>query len=158
MGLSEDDLRIIDSLVAIRGRPEMYLRGGVASAADLARRVADDAKLLGAQSVEVEELADWWLIGGDRDWCKLGRDRPTNPLELFRRAWPFIEAGDNSMRSEILIAAFAKDVFTVSQGILEIVQGAGPEDELLEKVATGRWTRVIGFRLPPPAGASSATR
>jgi hypothetical protein len=144
---SEQDIKAVDAVSAIRNHPQMYLGKRVVSAGMLARRVADDARLLGCALVEIDEREDWWLVGADLDWLGLGQHRPSDPLELFRRAWPFLEAGDNAMRSEVLVAAFAQDVFTTTACNIQFIQGAAPSLLLREWIAGRGCRRVIGFRM-----------
>ncbi len=147
---SEQDIKLIDALSVIRSQPLTYLRQRVVTADVLAFRVADDARRLGCEPVEVVEHEGCWLVGAGDDWCIKGRHVPSDVLELFRRAWPFPEAGANSMRSEVLVAAFARDVFTGSADDIQVVQGAEPGETMREWIAARRWRRVIGFRMDRP--------
>jgi hypothetical protein len=144
---SEQDVNAVDALSVIRNHPQMYLGERVVTAGMLARRVADDARLLGCELVEIDEREDWWLVGADLDWLSLGQHPPSDPLELFRRAWPFLEAGDNSMRCEVLVAAFAQDVFTATACNMQFIQGAAPSFMLRQWIAGRGSLRVIGFRM-----------
>jgi hypothetical protein len=147
MKWSERDIRPVDALAVIRANPRLYMGEPVVTAAGLSARVADDARILGCLPVEVEEHEDWCLVGAGADWCKFGRHAPADALDLFRRAWPFLEVGANSIRSEILVAAFACDVFTGSSDGVQVVQGAEPENSVRQRVAPRLSRRVIGFRM-----------
>ena len=96
--------------------------------------------------------AGWYLVGSDLDWCRIGRFLPSDPLELFRRSWPFPEAGVNSIRSEIVVAALAEDVFTGTGGERQIVRGGEPPPQFWGLAAGRGWRRVIGFREGDQAG------
>ena len=146
MRWTEDDLRVVDPLKMIRDRPGMFLPDGDRGTG-LAKHLEEEARLLGAAWVQVERLADWYLVGSDMDWCRVGRFRPSDPLDQFRRAWPFPEAGVNSIRSEILVTAFAEDVFTGTASERRIVQGGEPPPQVWELVESRGWRRVVGFRL-----------
>lgn len=150
MRWTEDDLRVVDPLRMILDRPGRFLPDGDRGAS-LAKHLEEDARLLGAGWVQVERLADWYLVGGDMDWCRVGRFRPADPLDLFRRAWPFSEAGVNSIRSEIVVAALAEDVFTGTASERQIVQGGEPPPQVWELAERRAWRRVVGFRMSNPA-------
>ena len=51
----------------------------------------------------------WWVVVADVDWLA-SAGRPLS--ELFSTIVPFPGAGDNSMRSEVLLGAFAEQVLT----------------------------------------------
>jgi hypothetical protein len=150
MKWTSDDLRVIDPLKIIRERAGKFLPDGDRGTS-LAEHLDEDARLLGAGSVQVERLADWFLVGGDMDWCRVGRFRPSDPLDLFRRAWPFPEAGVNSIRSEIVVAALAEDVITGTVNERRDVQGGEPPSQVWELAESRGWRRVIGFRMGDPA-------
>src|SRR2546423_2717418 len=103
-------MRTIDPLDHIRGNREMYLPGGRCEPAYLATRVADDALTLGASRVELLHHQDWWIIAANADWMALPKS--CGVRELFDRVVPFPESGVNSMRSEVLLSAFADEVLT----------------------------------------------
>ena len=150
MKWTSDDLRVVDPLEMIRDRAGMFLPDGDRGMS-LAKHLEADARLLGAGWVQVERLGDWYLVGSDTDWCRVGRFHPSDPLDLFRRAWTFPEAGVNSIRSEIVVTALAEDVFTGTASERQIVQGGEPPPQVWGLVQSRTWRRVIGFRMGNPA-------
>lgn len=115
-------IRVIDDAVGhIRGHPGMYLPDGWASpACYLARQLACDAHVLGAACVQSSRSADWWWVAADRDWIA---DAPFGIHELFTRIVAFPRAGVNSMRSDVLLTAFAEQVVTVAKGGRDVIRG-----------------------------------
>jgi catechol 2,3-dioxygenase-like lactoylglutathione lyase family enzyme len=72
---------------------------------------------------------------------------PASEDELFARLLAFPEAGDNSCRAEVLIAAFAHDVITGSRGSTRVVQGQVSADDAIYSVLGQTSTeRFVAFR------------
>src|SRR5690349_4433092 len=103
-------MKTLDPVTHVRDNPAMYLRGGRRDAVELARQLAGDAIYLGAKRAQILEVNGWLLVAADIDWMK---DRDVR--ETFQQIVPFTEAGVNSMRSEILLTAYADDVFTADE-------------------------------------------
>jgi hypothetical protein len=105
---TEADLRVLDDpLDWIRARPGMFFTQGVFSPEAAASEIVGEALVCQVTEVTVTRLADWWIISGAQDWL------PSGAAETpFRRIVPFPEAGANSMRAEVLLTAFCRDVVT----------------------------------------------
>src|SRR5690348_11695923 len=114
-------MRTIDPLEHIRANREMYLPGGRCDPAYLATRVAEDALTSGAKRVEILHWQDWWVVAADSDW--MARCCSGDVRELFDRVVPFPESGVNSMRSEVLLSAFADEVVTGGPGEGAVIKG-----------------------------------
>jgi hypothetical protein len=71
------------------------------------------------------------------------------PLKAFQQIVPFPEAGANSMRSEILLSAFAEVTITIGpEGCSEIVGHVDRNDPVwAEMKKRKQWRRVIAFRV-----------
>ena len=139
-------MRTIDPVEHIRNHPELYLPGGRADAAFLAKRLADDARLLGAARVEWSHDECWWWVAADRDWMDAEAAVPMR--DAFVRIVPFPEAGANSMRSEVLLTAFAEQVVTAADGVRECVKGdVADADPVWRLLPSSGWARVVAFRL-----------
>jgi hypothetical protein len=106
-------LKTINAIDHIRTHREMYFPDGKVSPRTLARRLVDDALILGATRCGCLNRDDWWLVWADKDWLDVSPDGGL--LALFSKIVPLPEAGVNAMRSEILLTAFADDVL-VSEG------------------------------------------
>lgn len=139
-------MRTLDPIAHIRSHPGMYLPGGVASPADLASRLSADALLLGASRTLVVHDGEWWAVAADADWFS---PAPIPADELFRRIVPFPEAGVNSMRSEVLLTAFADDVLTWGEDDApHRVKGAADDwQRVRTRFPDGNWKRVVVFKL-----------
>jgi len=139
-------VRTIDPVEHIRSHPDLYLPGGRADPALLASRLAGDALMLGAERVEVSHDGCWWWVAADRDW--MGTNAAVTAREAFERIVPFPEAGVNSMRSEVLLTAFAERVVTVAVGARECIKGnVADADQIWRVLPTAEWARLVAFRL-----------
>src|SRR5256885_1322137 len=139
-------MKTLDPIAQIQANPQMYLRGGQVDGVDLARQLAGDAIYLGAKRVQIMEVNDWLLVAADLDWIK--KSAQTGINDVFSRIIPFPQAGVNSMRSEVLLGAFADDVFTADTSGHEIVKGQAPKDSDVYRAAKEEnWARVVAFRV-----------
>ena len=150
-------MKIIDPIEHIRSHPDMYLWGGSASPSDLASRLTADALLLGASRTLVVHTDQWWAVAADVDWLA---GAVVSADALFGRIVPFPQAGVNSMRSEVLLTAFADDVVTWSEGDRpRRVKGAEADWTVVHaKIADASWRRVIAFRLQPTGAGAPSSR
>jgi hypothetical protein len=73
-------------------------------------QLVSDILALGIADFAVASFEDWRLVGSDTDWLRLGSAQVGAPLELFNRVVPLIEAGQNSVRHEVVVHAFAEQV------------------------------------------------
>ncbi|HEY7116786.1 MAG TPA: hypothetical protein VH475_09380 [Tepidisphaeraceae bacterium] len=139
---------VADALTHLRAHPEFYLPGGRLEPSDFATRLAGDALALGATRTLAVHHHDWWAVAADTDW--LVAIPQVAPRELFQRIVPFPQAGANSMRSEVLIAAFADDVVTWTNGVLEVLKGRSEGLESPRMIPNdGTWRRAVAFRFEP---------
>ncbi len=139
-------MKAIDPIEHIRANPRLYLNSEGTDPAELATRLAGDALTLGATRTLVVHHDDWWLVAADFDWIK---SPAISIRELFNRVIPFPEAGVNSMRSEVLVSAFADDVVTSNGGSSEVLKGVSAGHESLSVPNDPSWARVVAFRLAP---------
>jgi hypothetical protein len=139
-------MRTIDPIEHIRGHPDLYLPGGRADPAYLASRLAGDALMLGAGRVELSHDGCWWWVAADRDW--MDHDQAFPGRDAFSQIVPFPEAGVNSMRSEVLLTAFAEQVVAVVDGARKRVKGElADADQVWRVLPSTGWARVVAFRL-----------
>ena len=70
--------------------------------------------------------------------------------ELFSRIVPFPQAGANSMHSEVLVTAFARDVVTWDRQEPCIIKGDILAHEEMRDIikSNPHWRRVVAFRMP----------
>jgi hypothetical protein len=127
----------------------MFLRSGRANGRELAESLVDDALILTGGPVTVVRRGEWWLVGCEEDW--MARQSSGSVDDLFAKIVPFPEAGPNSMHSEILLMAFAKEVLIKEDATLRAVKGlVAADDEVWDILRSApHWRRAVAFRLEP---------
>lgn len=131
MRYSAADIKWLNNPVEwIRSRPDMFLRGGF-HAADMAGRLAGDALIIGALKVVITRHAAWHVISADVDWLSIQPSCHVEPRQAFFQIVAFPEAGVNSMRSEVLLTAFASKVIAASLQDRFTVKGDVAQDDAI---------------------------
>ena len=138
------DLNIVDPLAFVRSHPERFFPAGI-TASRLADYLMGTALEVGACDVTALRHRDWWVVGSSDDWLGLGRI-PAPVHELFSRVIALPEAGQNSIRAEVLVMAFAHDVVVASATTIETLAGIGDSGWLRELLLERGWQRAVAFR------------
>jgi hypothetical protein len=138
---------ISDPVSYVRGRPDLFLDPNIPRDIGLVKWLLTDILVLGGQEICVKRYEDWWLVGSSMDWL-----RPPVGLSLqdmFSRIIPLPQAGDNSMRSEILLAAFCEEVVVLGPDSDLTIKGkSGKIEEIRSFVSTAcPLERVVAFRI-----------
>jgi hypothetical protein len=125
-----DDIVVVDPLAFIRRQPWRFFGAGGANPLAALEQLVGDAVALGFECTACRVL-DWWVAHSCADWL---HSQHAAPHELFFRIVPAPELGVNAMRHEVLLGAFAADVWTFD----------------------GQWRRILGEREVPDAVAARA--
>jgi hypothetical protein len=146
MKYSKADLHVVDSREWVRkNRARLFPDGVVGS--ELADRVRVEAESLGSIRAAVLQHGEWYIVGAELDWLAAGRFQ-VGAVETFRRVVALPEAGQTSIRMEILVAEFARDVVTASSDGVVLIAGSCDIVEHLEvEMAAKAWVRLVAFRL-----------
>jgi hypothetical protein len=136
---------VVGGLAFVRAHPEMFralVHDGPAAAALLA-----EAALRGSStSVTVSRTGEWYVVRAGHDWLTGDRDP-------FTEVIPFPALGDNAVRPEVVVAAFAAAMATMtSDGVRVIVGDAGPLDRLVPDLDRGGRAIVFTMDLPEDSG------
>ena len=128
----------------------MFVWSQPVSGAELAANIVGDALLLTSGHVTAFRNAAWWVIASDIDWIAI--QSSSSVEDLFSRIVPLPQAGPNSMRGEVLLVAFARDVVTQSENSRHVVKGdISMHDQVWEILNSDpTWKRLIAFRLEMP--------
>jgi hypothetical protein len=140
-------MKIFDDPVEwIKTRPEMFLWQGNIGL-QLSTNIISDALLLTGGPVTVLKKHDWWIIGSEIDWVENQSDYSID--ELFSRIISYPEAGQNSMRGEVLLMAFADDVVTIDNKKTLVIKSSTDIDInfLLLLQSENHWKRIVAFRV-----------
>ncbi|RSZ43905.1 MULTISPECIES: hypothetical protein [unclassified Variovorax] len=130
-----------------RAHPTMFFNRDEVTLESIAEQLVTGARVLGATTVRRLSAGPWQTVAADEDWFLKAR-LPIPDDFRFSRLVSFPEQGQNCVRPEFLVAAFAEDVIVKAAHSEPIVLGAvSPTDEL--HAVLGRmapWRRVIAFR------------
>jgi hypothetical protein len=134
----------IDYIRRNRGR---FLRAKKTEPIELVERILGDALYGGASECAVLRQNDWWIIASTTDW--LCGHEAYAPEDMFHRIVAMPEAGQNAMRSEVLLTAFAPKVITATPTACLVISGeVSMDDEVWNLVSKcPEWQRMIAFNL-----------
>jgi hypothetical protein len=133
-------LSVVDPVAWARERPEQFFPGGQIDAIHLLSYVMADVLELGKGTCVIWQEADWWIVGSDVDWLRHPR---YSDVELFSVVVPAPAHGEHSMRAEILVFAFAQDVWTCADGRQTCIRGAPPPTTIGR--SAGGLRRLLAF-------------
>ncbi len=113
-------------------------------------RILGDAPYASASECAVWRLNEWWTIASTTDW--LAGHPDCTPEEMFHRIVAMPEAGQNTMRGEVLLTAFMPQVVTATPAACTVISGdVASDDEVWNLVSTSsKWQRMIAFRMDSP--------
>ncbi len=138
-------LQAIDPIAWVRNSKARFFPDGKFDITILLAYVVADVLELGRGECRIIRGDGWWFVLSDVDW--LVHDK-FSVRELFHRVVPAPAHGEHSLRAEVLLTAYANDVFTFSCGEESVITGDPPDRSLLARIAAGDWSRrVVAFRI-----------
>ncbi|CAN5822960.1 hypothetical protein BH09VER1_BH09VER1_41440 [soil metagenome] len=146
-----EDLRPLGDVHSyIRRCAHIFVRNQPASGLELANRMATDTFILGSRACHLFTEQGWWIVVADADWFGSHSEEA-----LFTRILPYTEAGANSIRTEVLIGAFASCVWTATPTLDSTVKGTPSEMDLIRGLAKKlclplQWARAVAFKCEEP--------
>ncbi len=140
-----------DGLTHIRRHPKMYLQSDTAKGSELASLLVGEILVVTGEQAEVSHESAWWVVASRCDWLDL--QAGTTLKDMFTKIIPFPRAGVNSMRREVLLTAFARDVVT-RDFESSCIKGDVASHDLIWPLMwrDKEWQRVVAFRLEENAG------
>ena len=131
----------------IRRNRDRFLKAKQTEPIELVERILGDALYAGASECAVFRQDDWWIIASPTDW--LGGHKADAPEDLFHRIVAMPEAGQNAMRGEVLLTAFAQNVITATPTTCTLISGEVSMDDEVWNLASKfpEWQRLIAFNL-----------
>lgn len=143
-------LQQLDAIAWIRGNQARFFPSGQAEAIPLLAYAMNDVLELGRGECRISCHAEWWVIASDQDWL---RHPDFSVRQLFENVIPAPEHGEHSLRAEVLVNAFAADVFTIAGDEPFVIRGQAPEPDLLTRAVEPTWCkRLIAFRMESKDG------
>src|SRR5512140_1689061 len=100
-------IEALDALAWVRARPMQFFRRDIPDAIGILPYLVADVVGLGKGECVVRRAGDWWIVGSDVPW--LAHATLSIP-DLFRSVVPAPSHGEHSMRSEVLLGAFVRNV------------------------------------------------
>jgi hypothetical protein len=132
---------VAGGLAFVRAHPEMF-RGLVHDGPAAAALLAEAALRGSSTSVTVSRSGEWYVVRAEHDWLTGDRDP-------FTEVIPFPALGANAIRPEVIVAAFATAMATVTNDGVRVIAGeAGPIEGLVPDLERGG--RAIVFAMNPP--------
>jgi hypothetical protein len=130
-----------------RTHPDFFFHDGVISAESMAEQLMAGAQVLGATEASVHDISGGYVVTAEHDWFASARF-PIPEDFNFSSLTPFPELGQNCVRPEFVVAAFAEQVVVRGPAGTHVVKGIiPPTDSMLIQVAeTTGWHRAVAFR------------
>ncbi len=144
------DLEPFDCVAHIRKRRKMFFHvDGIGSVGDLLSRLADDPRLLGANSVVTESHDDWHIVCADVDWLPdQERDGYSKRNHAFDTTTPFKTEFENSFHYVVFVTALAERAVTVSQKSRHVIAGTVSQSHPIWKQALPKgMARSVAFTI-----------
>lgn len=136
-------LQTVDPIAWLKASRERFFPGGKFDVTRLLAYVMADVLELGRGECRIVRRDSWWFVVSDSDW--LAHDA-ISVSELFQRVVPAPAHGEHSMRAEVLLTAYADDVYTAMDTEELVIKGEAPDRKLIEPFLTQEH-RVVGFRV-----------
>jgi len=116
-------IKKIDPIEHIRKRRDLYLgKEGLVCPEVLATNIATDALMLGVEEIVVSRHGAWWVVRSRDDWFELNKGFEEE--DVFNKIVPVYGAPLETFRREILLMAFADNIFVVKDGVTRLVKGS----------------------------------
>ena len=129
----------------VKEHPQIMLRSSLICGENLAHRVVHDAFVSKVKSMKIEQIENWWIIAGINDWLSY---KNLSINDLFNKLIPFPEMGQECHRSEILLTAFADNIFTVlDKSFRWITPKIEIPIEIENWLRNNNYVRVIAFSM-----------
>jgi hypothetical protein len=139
------ELRRIDGLSWARERVGQFFSTGRTDAIVLLSYIMADVIELGRGECRILGKDGWWLVSSDVDWL---RHPSLSISELFANVVPAPAHGLHSLRAEVLVNAFATDVFIWNLDSKTIIKGESPNLGVVDTVAEwAQCRRTLAFRV-----------
>lgn len=123
-----------DPIKNIRNHRKIYLGRDEVTPDMLVSSIVSDALVLGVKKLDTRHCGDWWIISSSEDWLRYKNDYSIQ--DTFKKILPLWGGTVHSFRSEVVLAAFASELYT-KQGdeLLSIVGNGSSKEELLKCIA-----------------------
>jgi hypothetical protein len=147
------EIKVVPSpLVHVASHPDLYLFNapGLTLVERLVFGLIYDAMHVGNRDLHWQSDGHCHMVMSKTNWLAADGDNEPDP-KLFERIAPLPDAGQNSIRQEICVAAFAQHVLLLGSECV-VIKGslaAFPADWLKRVSSGGRRLFGVAFVMPP---------
>jgi hypothetical protein len=137
-----------DVIEFIRKHPSMYMSMDESPLYEkLLIGIIYDILSLDVYDFSAARKDQWIFIGSNEDWLKKGKFLEGTTKTLFERVFPLVEAGQNNIRHEVVLRAFAKEIVLFGEeGCTHITPNGKPVDNWIIETCKGlNKSRVVAF-------------
>ncbi len=137
----------VNPLEWARAHPTFFFTDGQVSAERLLQELLGAARTLGSANATAHSIDEWFVVGAEDDWFVQARHQLPEDFS-FKALTPFPELGQNCVRPEAVVAAFARDTVVLGPTGVRVVKGTvGTLDNLHAFLAAhASWRRAVAFR------------
>jgi hypothetical protein len=148
--MNVDIIKTSDSVAFVRDHPDIYFGIDHRPTVDLLiTSVTSDAVILGVDLIVIERTVRACFVFGNKNWMRIGRKEGESYIDIFNKIHQFPQAGQNSIRSEILVTAFSSDVVAIEGERVHRIKGERSDSFLLDGI-TMKLKYGIGFIISTP--------
>jgi len=135
------------ALAWARAHPSFFFPDGVVSSESLVKQLIAGARALAAQAVEARAIDGWFVVAAPTDWYASARF-PIPEDFNFHELTPFPELGQNCVRPECIVAAFADEIVVRGPAGTHVVKGSATAGDpiLVQLSESPVWQRAIAFQ------------
>lgn len=113
--------RATGSLGYVKSHPEIFLNYDGIQLHELATKIATDVITLGCCPAVIDRVGGWWVVMSPYNWMESDVDVVNQ--DIFSKLIPNPKAGQNASRNEIVLNAFASNIFVSKKGDINLVKG-----------------------------------
>ncbi len=110
-----------DPVGYVTSHPEIFLNYTGVHFHELATKIITDIVTLDCFPATIDIVDGWWVVMSPRNWLEI--DASVSIRDLFSQLIPNPKAGQNASRNEIVVNAFANNIFVSKKGSIELVKG-----------------------------------
>ncbi|GEM_PF-3169159 len=130
----------------VRSNPGIYFPESEPSGIGIADILERTAKFLGATETKLVEVDGDFFFCGNIDWFIIENSWGLTEENLFKRFWPFPEAGVNSARIDAIASIYSNVLAAATPSSVRVYKGClSTEQEARLVDLSAKWKRVVFF-------------
>ena len=133
-----------DSLEYVKSHPDIFLHYDGVQLHELATKIVTDVITSGFFPAVIDRADEWWLVMSPHNWME--SEITVANHDIFSQLIPNPKAGQNASRNEVVLNAFASNVFVSKKGNINLVKGEFEEIPVNKIKAKYSEYYLIAFR------------